>query len=281
MKLHEGNIRVGSVRKSQVLLRSVFLLLALILCIEPGQPGSAQQAGTSTPIVNAPLGTERIVENLVAMNLERAQALHAYHGSRIYRVEYHGFPGTRSAEMLVDVKYQAPGTKEFTILSSTGSKMIVDKVFEKLMQAEREALVAEAQRRSALNNDNYDFTLVGYEKTLSGFMYVLLVEPRTKNKFLYRGRIWVDARDFAVTRLEAKPAKNPSFWTRDSEIEELYMKVNEFWLPARNHTVTAIRLGGRAELTIQYKNYQITSADPVNYLPTSESRSRGAGGGRP
>jgi hypothetical protein len=281
MKLHEGNIRVGSVRKSQVLLRSVFLLLALILCIEPGQPGSAQQAGTSTPIVNAPLGTERIVENLVAMNLERAQALHAYHGSRIYRVEYHGFPGTRSAEMLVDVKYQAPGTKEFTILSSTGSKMIVDKVFEKLMQAEREALVAEAQRRSALNNDNYDFTLVGYEKTPSGFMYVLLVEPRTKSKFLYRGRIWVDARDFAVTRLEAKPAKNPSFWTRDSEIEELYMKVNEFWLPARNHTVTAIRLGGRAELTIQYKNYRITSADPVNYLPTSESRSRGAGGGRP
>jgi hypothetical protein len=159
--------------------------------------------------------------------------------------------------------------------------MIVDKVFEKLMQAEREALVAEAQRRSALNNDNYDFTLVGYEKTPSGFMYVLLVEPRTKSKFLYRGRIWVDARDFAVTRLEAKPAKNPSFWTRDSEIEELYMKVNEFWLPARNHTVTAIRLGGCAELTIQYKNYQITSADPVNYLPTQESRSRGAGGARP
>ncbi len=231
--------------------------------------------------MDAPLSTGQIVENLIAMNIERAQSLHAYHGSRIYRVEYRGFPGTRSAEMLVDVKYQAPGTKEFTILSSTGSKMIVDKVFEKLMQAEREALVAEAQRRSALNNDNYDFTLVGYEKTLSGFMYVLLVEPRTKNKFLYRGRIWVDARDFAVTRLEAKPAKNPSFWTRDSEIEELYMKVNEFWLPARNHTVTAIRLGGRAELTIQYKNYQITSADPVNYLPTSESRSRGAGGGRP
>jgi hypothetical protein len=50
-----------------------------------------------------------------------------------------------------------------------------------------------------------------------------------------------------------------------------YMKVSDFWLPARNYSVTAIRFGGRAELTIQYKNYQITSADPVGNLPTLKS----------
>jgi hypothetical protein len=77
--------------------------------------------------------------------------------------------------------------------------------------------------------------------------------------------------DFAVTRLEAEPAKNPSFWTKNSEIEEAYTKVSDFWLPERNHSVTAIRFGGRAELTIQYKNYQITSADPVSDLPRLKS----------
>jgi hypothetical protein len=215
------------------------------------------------------------------MNLERAQALHAYHGSRIYRVEYHGFPGTRSAEMLVDVKYQSPGTKEFTILSSTGSRMIIGKVFEKLMQAEKDALAAKSQRRSALNSDNYRFTLVGYESTPSGSMYVLMVKPRTKNKFLYRGRIWVDARDFAVTRLEAQPATNPSFWTRDTKIEEVYMKVSDFWLPAFNQSISTIRFGGRAELTIQFKDYQITNADPVSSLPPLETRSANTGGAQP
>ena len=97
-------------------------------------------------------------------------------------------------------------------------------------------------------------------------MYVLKVEPRTKNKFLYRGRVWVDGEDFAVVRLEAEAAKNPSFWTKKSELEQLYMKVSDFWLPARNHTISSIRLGGRAELTIQYTNYQITAAETVGTL---------------
>ena len=52
---------------------------------------------------------------MVQRNLERAQALAAYQGTRIYRLEYHGFPGSRSAEMTVDVKYRSPGTKEFNI----------------------------------------------------------------------------------------------------------------------------------------------------------------------
>jgi len=71
------------------------------------------------------------------MNIERAQALHAYHGTRIYRVEYRGFPGTRSAEMVVDVKYQSPGMKEFTIQSATGSKMIIEKVFKSFWRRRR------------------------------------------------------------------------------------------------------------------------------------------------
>jgi hypothetical protein len=168
--------------------------------------------------------------------------------------------------MVVDLKYQSPGTKEFKIRSSTGSKMIIGTVFKKLLQAEQEALGAEAQRRTALNRDNYDFTLVGYHSEPFGSMYILDVKPRTKGKFLYRGRIWVEAEDFAVTRLEAQPAKNPSFWTKHSEIDEVYMKVGDFWLPARNHSITTIRLGGLAVLTIQYKNYEITSADAVSSL---------------
>jgi len=53
------------------------------------------------------------------------------------------------------------------------------------LQAEKEALAIEAQRRTALNSDNYNFTLVGYENTPFGSTYVLTVEPRTKDKFLY------------------------------------------------------------------------------------------------
>jgi hypothetical protein len=165
--------------------------------------------------------------------------------------------------MAVKVKYSAPRSKEFTVESASGSKLLIDRVLKKLLEAEKEALDEEVQRRSALNRDNYDFTLVGFEDTAFGPMYVLVVEPKKKDKFLYRGRIWVDASDFAVTRLVAEPAKNPSFWTKKSEIEQEYRKVDDFWLPERNHSLSSIRLGGRADLTIEYNDYQITSAAPV------------------
>ena len=88
-----------------------------------------------------------MVSKLVQKNLERAQALSAYEGTRIYRLEYRGFPSSRSAEMIVDVKYRSPGTKEFEIRSEKGSHLMIDRVFQKLLQSEKEALSEENQAR--------------------------------------------------------------------------------------------------------------------------------------
>jgi hypothetical protein len=277
MKQDKATIQACSLTGAGIWL-SMILVVFLPLCVAIPQAAGAQQQGTISN-GNGPLTTAKIVENLGSMNLRRSQALHSYYGSRVYRVEYRGFPSTANAEMVVDIMYRAPGTKEFTIRSSTGSKLIIDKVFKKLLQAEEDALSAEAQRRTALSSENYDFTMAGYENTLSRSMYVLNVEPRTKNKFLFRGRVWVDAEDFAVVRLEAEPAKSPSFWTKSSQIEQSYTKVSDFWLPERNHSISSIRLGGRAELTIEYQKYRITASDPVGRVPTREiARSPDASG---
>ena len=248
-------------------LRFVSRLFALLLVILPGllQSTGAQQPDTTPAVNSAPLAAEQVVQNLAQMNLHRLQALHAYQGSRIYRVEYRGFPGNRAAGMVVNVKYVS-GKKQFVVESATGSGLLIDRVLKKLLEAEAEATNEEGQRLSALTEENYHFTLIGYETGRSGATYVLKVEPRTDGKFLYRGRIWVDGQDFAVVRLEAEPAKNPSFWTKKTEIEQQYMKVGDFWLPARNRSVTAVRLGGHAELTIEYKDYEITSASQVSTL---------------
>lgn len=48
------------------------------------------------------------------------------------------------------------------------------------------------------------------------------------------------------------------------------MKVSDFWLPALNRSISLIRLGGRAELTIQYNNYQITEADSLGKTATPQ-----------
>jgi hypothetical protein len=203
-----------------------------------------------------------VVDQLVRMNLERAQALHAYESTRVYSLEYKGFPGGRKAEMVVNMKYQSPGTKTFEVVSASGSKLLIDRVFKKLLQGEQEASDADHQKHIAINPENYEFTMAGYEETPQAHSYVLALKPRTKNKYLFQGRIWVDAEQFAVVRIEAEPAKNPSFWIKDTKIETLYENVGDFWLPAHNHSVTSVRLGGHADFDIEYKDYRITDAGP-------------------
>lgn len=248
---------------------SAFLLVVLTFCLANQQTAGAQQQGAATG-ANDSLTTAQVIEKLVEMNFRRAQALHSYSGTRVYRVEYRNPLGSTSAGMVVDVNYRAPGTKEFVIRSSTGSTLILDRVFKKLLQAEKDALSIDGLRRTALNGENYEFAMVGFECTAARRMYVLTVEPKTKSKFLFRGRIWVDADDFAVVRLDAEPAKNPSFWTKSSQIEQSYEKVDDFWLPQRNHSVSSIRIGGRAELTIEYQSYNIKASERISTEPAQQ-----------
>jgi outer membrane lipoprotein-sorting protein len=239
-----------------------------------GNLASAAQAGSqgadSAASVNSAqnLSAEQVAKRLQEKNAQRAAALRQFNGTRIYRMRYTGFPSDREAEMVVNVTYRAPDTKIFSVVSQNGSKLIQDRVFKKLLEGEQEAANEENRKNTALTSDNYEFTSAGYESTPDGNLYVLNLLPRTKNKFLYRGKIWVDAKDFAVVRIEGEPARNPSFWIKKTEVRHRYVKVNDFWLPAENHTESVIRLGGRAILSIEYKDYKITKATP---LPGSET----------
>jgi hypothetical protein len=247
-------------------------LMVVVLILASASVGVAMgdaRAEASCPAVAAPLPVEQVVGNLAQRNAERAQALERHVGRRRYQLEYTGFPGNRRAEMVVEAKYSAPATKEFTILSQTGSAALVSKVFKKMLEGEKEALEPENRERTALNTRNYEFCLLEYQRAGDSGTYVLGLTPKLKNKFLYRGKIWVDGKDFAVIRIEAEPAKNPSFWIKKSQIQHSYTKIGDFWLPSENHTTSSVRLGGRAVLIIQYTDYTVVSAQGTAKLQSS------------
>jgi hypothetical protein len=191
-------------------------------------------------------------------NQARADLLRHYTANRSYHVEYHGFPAAMSASMDVQVTYDAPSSKNFRIVSQSGSRLLVDRVLKRLLKSELEA--AQDQSRTALTTANYTFSLLDSEVDDGRQLYVFHVEPKGDGKLLYRGKIWVDARDYAVTRIEAEPAQNPSFWIKKTEIHHVYSKTGEFWLPESNRSETKVRIGGTAILTIDYGTYQIGPA---------------------
>jgi hypothetical protein len=241
-------------------IRSLMTLVALAALITAPQCVAADSGSLPSSTAAAPLTADQVVDNLVRKNLERAQALQQTEATRVYHLVYHGFPGEREAEMTVEAAYNSPATKNFKVVSQRGSKVITDRVFKKLLESEKEAAEPAVSARTQLNRDNYDFELLGYESSEAGGQYLLRVSPKSRSKYVYRGKVWVDGTDFAVTRIEAELAQNPSFWTKKSEIHHEYMKVQGFWLPARNESVSYIRLGGRATLTIEYKDYRVNDA---------------------
>jgi outer membrane lipoprotein-sorting protein len=216
--------------------------------------------------VAAPLTTAQVVEKMVARNEQRAQALGSYRATRVYHLEYHGL-SDKSADLVAAITYQRPDKLKFSILSESGSALLNKRVLKRLMEAEVESMREENRRRTAIRPENYEFRLVAYEPTLDHDFYVLEVTPRTNNEFQFRGRIWVEEKDFAVTRIEGEPAKNPSWWTKRNVIHVTYEKQGDFWLPVRNETVTQVRILGWSLLTIIYQDYQILETRDARLAP--------------
>jgi hypothetical protein len=247
-------------RRINILL---FLLCAGIALPETPAAKAQQVDPAAVNVQKPPLAVDEIVSRLEERNRERAAALKKFEGKRVYRMQYNGFFGDRRAEMIVSVRYASPNDREFTVISQSGSKFIIDHIFKRLLEGEKEAADEKNRQRTDLNATNYEFALLGLDASEDGPAYILEVEPKSRNKFLYRGKIWVDAKDFAVTRIEVEPAKSPSFWVKKSEIHHKYEKVDEFWLPAENRTDSTIHLGGHALLSIEYSDYKITEATPL------------------
>ncbi|HJT70455.1 MAG TPA: hypothetical protein VJ731_09670 [Terriglobales bacterium] len=203
---------------------------------------------------------ESIVAKMMATSAYRSADLQGFQGKRWYHLQYHGFLGGREASMEVLASYSAPDKREYTVISQSGSKLLLNRVLLKLLDSERQAFAN--RKKIDLSPDNYTFELLGTDHGDDGTnCYVLSVKPRKSNEFLYKGKIWVNSNDFAVVRMEGEPVKSPSFWIKDTQIQSKWRKVGAFWFIAHNQSISHIRMGGTATLNIDYGDYQITSVD--------------------
>lgn len=241
------------------------LLFLLLVCPARGHA----QASLTPAAVGSRLDLAQVLDKMIERNAERTDALQKYQGRRYYSLVYTGFPASFHAEMVVDMTYDAPATKQFTIVSQSGSQWMIDRILKRLLDAELESMNEGNRQRVALNPSNYEFSDLERHDASDNCSYVVSVEPKIPSKLLYRGRVWVDSKDFAVCRIDAEPAKNPSIWIKKTEIHHSYTKIGDFWLPASNESISSIRGGGRAVLTIKYENYEILAAR------TSKARDEG------
>jgi hypothetical protein len=204
-------------------------------------------APTSLPLA-------QILASMEHHNQMQREGLRHYRALRQYDVVYQGIT-TIEAKMSVEFDYDATSGKSYRIVSQSGSKILGEKILKRAIDSEIEA--SKDNGASALTPANYRFQLQGSESLNGRPAYILSVEPLTGSKFLYRGKVWVDATDFGVAKIEASPAKNPSFLISRTLIRWTYAKLGNFWMPQQSRSESKVRIGGTAVLTIDYGTYQI------------------------
>ena len=181
-----------------------------------------------------------------------------YSGSREYLFDNPKL--NKRAEMLISVKCDADGTKHFQIVSEDGWKSAHKHVLHKMLESESDSSQPMIRPKTRIISKNYNFQMVELT-TLNGRpTYVIDALPKRQDKYLFRGRIWVDAEDYALARVEGEPAKNPSFWTRSVHFVQQYRKSGDFWFPVLTSSVTEARLFGSTKVDIHYFDYTPLSA---------------------
>jgi hypothetical protein len=208
---------------------------------------------TAQSEASKPEPAAEIVQRMVRQNELRAQHLRYFTSQRHYHVEFHGLGREKTADMHVQATYIAGSGKSFQIIDESGSHVLINHVLKKLIETERDD---SREQKAALTPSNYNFVFQTETSESGRPFYVFAVEPKVKNKLLYRGKIWIDIEDYAVARVDAQPAENPSFWIKRIDIHHVYAKSGEFWLPETNRSESQVRLGGSAVLTIDYGTYQ-------------------------
>ena len=216
----------------------------------------------STPLClaqEAPiLSADEVIAKLIDRNAQRDKLGAGYTGSRRYVLENERL--NKRAEMLVSVKCDPDGRKHFEVVSEEGWKSANKRVVRKMLESETETSQPQVRPTTSLAPQNYRFQFLGKDSLDARPAYVIQVVPKREDKYLFEGRIWVDAEEFAVVRIEGTPAKNPSFWTHSIHFVQQYHKSGNFWFPLSTESVTDARIVGKTDVTITYFDYQTNSA---------------------
>lgn len=223
---------------------------------------AAAQASAPLPSV------DDVVAKMMKFDAQRQSQLNGYTATR----RYVAINKKRRAEMLVRITCASDGAKQFSILSEQGSGSIRKHVFYKLLDEEADASWRGTRNSTRLTPENYTFQIAGQETLETGPAYILEVKPKTANKYLIDGKIWVNATDYAIVRIEGQPARNPSFWVRSVHFVHTYQKVHEFWFASSTHTTSHILIFGDSELTIENSEYALNPPPAHSHDGPQEAR---------
>jgi outer membrane lipoprotein-sorting protein len=164
-----------------------------------------------------------------------------------------------AAEMTVKTSYQKDTGKTYTILSESGSGIILRFGLTPLLENEKRINDPASREASWFTSANYEMKLkTGEPERVNGHdCLALTIAPKRKAPNLIIGTIWVDAKDYSILRIEGKGTKSPSMWSGPAEMTRDYAEFSGFSEATHARAVSNSSLFGQTVVMIDYRDYQI------------------------
>jgi hypothetical protein len=199
----------------------------------------AQASQANPPDLNS------IVDGLEKTEAQNPALSHPYEVTRQYKV-FRGDDPKPYSEATADISFTPPDIKTFKVTEQQGGSKgikIVDAILE------QEVASAKAGHRGEINRSNYDFVFVAEQNFGVASEYILHIIPKRKDKGLFLGDIWLDAKTYHIRQIVGVPAKSPSFWIKDLHITVQFAAANGLWIPVFVHAIATVRFFGICTLT--------------------------------
>ena len=164
---------------------------------------------------------------------------------------------------LTGLRYVAKnGHVAFAVKSITGDDTVKKHVIARYLSGEQENSTKPLD--SGINDKNYKFKFKRLAEQEGRRVHVYEVAPRKKRVGLFKGELWIDEELALPIREAGEFSKSPSpVFLKKVSFTRYYSVYKGVALPTRVESVIETRIAGKAELVINYSNFQPGGEPPA------------------
>ncbi len=224
------------------------MLIGSLVAAGCGTIAAAAQTGGSPAIIP-------LVDASVAHRDDNLLSYTVTEHYRVYRGADHEHP---AAEMVVRTLYRKDTGKTFTILSQSGSHLLLSEVLGHVLDSETLMTQPVNRSRVVLTSLNYQMRPNGSENVDGVDCVRIAIVPKTSSPYLFKGTIWVNAKDGDIVKLQGVTSKNASVLTGATEVSRVYEVIDGVPMATHATADASSWLLGSTTIDIDYTGYQMT-----------------------
>jgi hypothetical protein len=165
-----------------------------------------------------------------------------------------------AAEITVKDTYRKGVGKTYTILSQSGSEVIIRLGLNPLLDNEERINQPANLPKSWFTSANYQMKPNQTERIDGRDCLVVAVTARSTAPNLINGSIWVDAKDYWLAQIDGVASKSPSVFAGSTHMMRQYQQIDGFSMATHARAESKSLLFGRTVVTIDYSDYHLQLA---------------------